>query len=103
MSLTQAHNSILARYGGTITITRGVKSVSVSGANFHRDREQGLAGSATQNAPAYHIDNAIASSSLVKPQAKDKVVDGSNTYTVNSVEAKVVYGKIVGWRLRVGG
>jgi hypothetical protein len=105
LSLTLVHRSVITRYGHLITITRGGDSASVT-ACLRRDKEQGLAGSAMQSAPAYHITDEIAATALVTPKPKDKIVDGSQNKTINKVEeiyAADTTGKIIGWRLRVGG
>ena len=106
MSLTSVHESVKRRFGHPITLTRGVDSVVLT-ACLHRDREDGLAGSATQNTPTYHIiASEIAASALVIPKSKDKLTDGSQEKTVNKVEEIMSAdnsGVIVGWRLRTGG
>jgi len=106
LSLTSVHESVKNRFGHSVTITRGVDTVSLI-ACLHRDKESGLAGSATQSAPTYHISNVeIAASVLAAPQAKDRLTDNGKTRTINKVEEIVAAdatGQIIGWRLRTSG
>lgn len=106
MSLTSVHESVKRRFGHKITLTRGADSVVVT-ASLHRDSESGLAGSATQNTPTYHlIASELAGTVLVIPKMKDKLTDGTQNKTVNKVEEIMAAddsGQIIGWRLRVGG
>ena len=105
MSLTSAHRTLIERFGHPITITRGVDSVSVT-ACLRRDKQEGLAGSAMQSVPTYHITDEISISALVTPKPKDKITDGTAQKTINKVEEIVAAddsGNIIGWRLRVGG
>lgn len=106
MSLTSVHESVKRRFGHRITLARGLDSVTLT-ACLHRDKEQGLAGSATQSSPTYHIiASEIAGTVLVIPKAKDKLTDGSTLRTVNSVEEIMAAddsGQIIGWRLRTSG
>ena len=100
------HESVKRRFGHQITLTRGADSAVLT-ACLHRDKEQGLAGSAMQSAPTYHlIASEVAGSALVIPKEKDKLTDGSTLRTVNKVEEIMSAdnsGQIVGWRLRVSG
>lgn len=106
MSLTSAHESLKRRFGHKITLTRGGDSAVVK-ACVHRDKVEGLVGSATQSAPTYHlIASEVAATPLVIPKAKDKITDGTQTRTVNKVEEIMSAddtGQIIGWRLRVSG
>lgn len=106
MSLTSAHESVKRRFGHKITITRGADSVTLL-ACLHRDKAVGLAGSAMQSAPTYHIvASDIVSSALVIPKSKDKLTDGAENKTINKVEeimAADASGMVIGWRLRCSG
>lgn len=105
MSTTQAYERMLRRYGHSVTITRGVDSVTLT-AKSVRESEQGLVGNAMQSGLTVRIMHSeIAASALLRPRSKDKITIDGETRTINKVEAIEGVGdvEVVGWRLRVSG